>query len=156
MSNVRLDLSGIEKMMAAISTKKKVRVGVLGDKNQRDDDEEGIGNAGIGLVHEFGSATRNIPARSFLRMPLETKAADLGQFIGNEILSLINGNVSEDQSLKRIGIKAEKIIQGAFQSGGYGQWKALKESTIASKGSSRPLIDTGELRKSITSEVVDG
>ena len=73
---VNLDLSGVHELMGRISKSKKVRVGILGEGDKRDDDS-GLGNAGIGLVQEMGSVTRNIPPRSFIRMPLEQKKGDL-------------------------------------------------------------------------------
>jgi len=54
---------------------------------------------------------------------------------------------------KQVGIKAEAIIQEAFASGGFGTWADLEEQTIRRKGSSSKLIDKGELRKSVSSEV---
>src|SRR4051812_48352520 len=50
-----------------------VKVGVLASDDARQGEGEPLGNAGIGVAQEFGSLTNNIPARSFLRMPLETK-----------------------------------------------------------------------------------
>ena len=54
---------------------------------------------------------------------------------------------------KKVGVVAEEVIQEAFATRGFGKWKANKPSTIARKGSDSPLIDTGQLRRSITSKV---
>ena len=44
-------------------------IGIIGSKNTRPAEGD-IDNAGLGLVHEFGSIIRNIPPRSWLRMPI--------------------------------------------------------------------------------------
>lgn len=153
MSNVRLDLSGLQELKNRLkATNKKARVGILGGDNSRPD--EPLGNAGIGLVHEMGSTTKNIPPRSFLRMPLETKAKELVSVLDSKLVSdnISQGNL--EVALELLGIKAEAIVQEAFESGGFGKWAANSPDTIAQKGSASPLIDTGELRKSISSKVV--
>jgi hypothetical protein len=78
MSSVKLDLSGLEELKKKIATNKKVRVGILGSGNQRDDD---LGNAGIGLVQEMGSLNRNIPPRSFYPYPPCDDAKERHYFI---------------------------------------------------------------------------
>ena len=52
-----------------------------------------------------------------------------------------------------IGASAVEQIQEAFQSEGFGEWKANSLFTIADKGSANPLVDTGKLRGAITYEV---
>lgn len=56
---------------------------------------------------------------------------------------------------KILGVIGENAVQLAFKTGGFGKWKALKKSTIDTKvkrgGSSAILIDTRQLRDSITS-----
>ena len=154
MSSVKLDMSGFKELKNKLDTKKKVRVGILGADNSRDG--EPFGNAEIGLVQEMGSTTKNIPPRSFIRMPLEKNAKQLASVFNTNIIrnAIENGDI--DTALELLGIKAEAIIQEAFETQGFGQWAANAPSTASQKGSSSPLIDTGELRKSISSEVVDG
>jgi phage gpG-like protein len=54
--------------------------------------------------------------------------------------------------LKRIGIKILNLVNKNFQQEGQegDKWKALSPATIARKGSSRILVDTGNLRASYT------
>lgn len=109
-------------------------------------------NAQIGVLHEFGSITRNIPPRSFLRMPLTLKLFDEIKTMPNRLANMLYvGNIRGFYDL--IGIAAENVVQDAFDDHGPG-WKALSPVTIAEKGSSSQLIDSGQLRKSITSRVV--
>ena len=53
----------------------------------------------------------------------------------------------------KIGIIAEGVVQEAFSTRGFGKWAPNSEMTIAQKGSDSPLIDTAQLRKSISSDV---
>lgn len=147
----KFDFSGAEKIIKQAKKKYATQVGVLSSDDARID---GLSNATIGMEHEFGVVSKNIPARSFLRMPLNTH--------GQELMSVLKGKMVkksfEKNNIKHIfeliGIKAEAIVQDAFSTAGFGQWASNSELTIKLKGSDTPLIDTGELRKSIHSRVV--
>ena len=59
---------GLDALIAALKGKLPVaRVGVLGNNNAR---QGGETNAAIGLDHEFGRPDKNLPMRSWLRVPL--------------------------------------------------------------------------------------
>jgi phage gpG-like protein len=128
------------------------RVGVLGANNARDDGS--MGNAEIGLVHEFGSKSGAIPARSFLKSPLLMRSKMILNAMGSSSVKTAFAKGDYERVYKLLGIKAEEIVQDAFSSGGFGAWSPLKPATIARKGSSSILQDTNELRRSITSDVV--
>ena len=119
-------------------------------------------NAEIGLMHEKGSLSggpggTRIERRSFLEMPLVWKSEGL-MAIRNKVWEAFTAGDQTKARLhkayKDLGMYAERIIQAAFESNGFGKWKADKASTIARKGSSMTLIDTSQLRASITSDVV--
>jgi hypothetical protein len=138
----------------------KVRVGILGDKNARKKGGADKTNAEIGYTQEFGKHTGvKIPKRSFIREPLllkfakEIKAAK--SLNKTEFEKAIKSGNAE-KFFKRIGIVAEKVIQQAFATQGFGKWAPNAPLTVALKGSSSPLIDTAQLRRSITSKVVKG
>ena len=151
MITLKSNFNGLEKLKKQAKSAYVTRVGILGNSDARDD---GLSNASIGFKQEFGSITENIPIRSFLRMPLMTHA--------NDILSAMSSKSAQKRVEKKgfreifviAGGKAEAIIQEAFSTRGFGSWKKNAPLTIALKGSDSPLIDTGELRKSITSEVI--
>lgn len=151
MNKVEINFSGLEALRKSLPKDRVVRVGILGDSTFSNDS---ITNAELGVIHEFGTITNeNIPPRSFLKMPLSRP--ELKAFVGGvKIKKLVEAGEFE-KALELIGLKAEEIIDGAFRSRGYGTWAANTPETIARKGSSSPLIDTGELRRSITSEVAD-
>lgn len=134
----------------------KVKVGIMGDTNQRN--KGVLTNAEIGFTNEFGKYTGypKIPARSFIRMPLNTHFKDKLQekksLSGKEFEKAIQTGKSEEFA-RKVGIVAEETIQEAFSTNGFGTWKKNAPMTILLKKSSSPLIDTGQLRRAITSRV---
>lgn len=137
-----------------------VKVGILGNAGPREgeggsdqeEDDDAIDNAGIGLVHEFG--TENIAQRSWLRMPLIEKfdkaLKDAGAFNKKTIDKVIREKSFETMA-KKMGIVAEEVIQKAFDTGGFGKWKP---SNFSLKKNNQTLVETQQLRDSVSSEVV--
>jgi len=124
----------------------EVLVGVRGNAG---DSEDGTPLAVIAAANEFGTAT--IPERSFLRSTVESNrdkyAADLQQVVEDVVDGKAN---AMEQGLNRLGVEAVADVQRTM--------RELDDppnaaSTIARKGSSSPLIDTGRLRQSIDHEV---
>lgn len=174
-TRVGINLDGLDEMIRGFGGNFYTRVGVIGGdagkphpqaktvhqksgKTKRVADKAApatMTNAEIGVIHEFGSVSGKIPARSWARFPLEFKAKEFLRFLGS---STIKGYVEKGQIKKvfqAMGVEAEGIIQDAFSSGGFGHWQKNAQSTIDAKGSSAPLIDIGEFRKSISSDVVE-
>ncbi len=148
---VTFDIGKLLEIRAEMKKRYAARVGVLGQKANRNSGEKT--NADIGLVHEMGSLSRKIPRRSFLEMPLTLKMPEYAKRFGADLMKAIDeGNLRP--AFTRLGIKGEQVVQLAFASRGFGVWPANAPSTIARKGSSQPLIDTAQLRRSITSDVV--
>ncbi len=106
--------------------------------------------AAIALVHEFGSPKRNIPARPIMRQTNQRHSKDLVGFNRRILLAICEGRVLPTRALAQLGVFWEGKIKGMFRSGSFAP---LKRSTIIAKGSSRPLIDSGQLRGSVTSVV---
>lgn len=154
-SEVKGDFSMLEKLVDELDTNYYVDVGILGSET---DSESGLTIAGIGAVHEFGTdrAGRGnktvIPKRSFIKMPIDKKQADIKSAAEKRLQQhLEKGNVKG--VFEDIGLAAEGVIQEAFSTGGFGTWAPNAESTVQKKGSASPLIDEGVLRKAITSKV---
>lgn len=167
---VRQDFNGLNRLVKAISDGDVLRVGVLGKKNTRGEAgglKKGGGhstksvkrgwtaemsNADIGAVMEFGSISKGIPDRPWLRLPLIHEAGTIIKAASEGIKDMVNtGN--KKGMLKRLGIACEAAIQRGFASRGFGTWKPNAPYTIQQKGSDSPLIDTAQLRRSVASEV---
>ena len=133
-----------------------VQVGILGDKNHRNKGEEG--NAEIGFQNEFGKMTGypKIPQRSFIRYPLNAKFKEFAKKKESLTREAFEKSVEEgkgDEFAKKVGSVAEEVIQTAFSTQGWGKWPDNAPLTISLKGSDKPLIDTGQLRRSISSRL---
>ena len=115
----------------------------------------GLTNAELGFIHEMGSKTRDIPRRSFLLDTFKLMPGTLMEMMKADVLTLFKAG-KIPLFLKRVGLAAEILVQKAFDTGGFGRWQPIKRGTIARKGSSAILIDTGQLRNSIASRAVRG
>ncbi len=174
---VKSDTTLMDNLLKGIEMKLAARVGILGASGRnrvvRQDGEtfkafqkrlrhflksdkakgDSPTNADIGLAHEVGVKSRNLPRRSWLKEPLEDHLsqhfAKLGK-VAIEKMLFANYQIAYAQ----LGVIGEIIVQKGFETGGYGKWKPLKAATIAAKGSDAILIDTAQLRRSVTSEVV--
>ena len=150
-----IDVKGLGMLLKAIKgvAVPKARVGILGDKNQRKDGDP-LTNSEIGAIHEYGSPAQGISQRSFLRMPLFTRLEkDMGKagaFKEEELKAVIKkGTVFP--WLKKITVMAEGIVRESFDSQGYGTWPDWKNPKYTNN-TGKVLLDTQQLRESITSE----
>lgn len=132
----------------------RVKVGVLSRTDAR---KEGtINNATLGAIHEFGSIEAGIPARSWLRMPLIQHLPEAIKVLGADHWRELVEKQGLVGALKELGFLGEMVVDDAFATGGFGQWARLKRATIRRKKSAAILIDHGELRQAVTSEVEKG
>jgi hypothetical protein len=144
-----LNLRGLDQLIKALKKDGIVKVGILGDGSNRQ--EGGLTNAAIGAAHEFGKG--NNPVRSWLRAPLMTKLGPEIEKAGILSKSNIKNMVATGSPLiifKQIGVLGEAVIQEGFETGGYGGWKP---SIMSRKTNHQTLVETQQLRNSVTSEV---
>lgn len=146
-------LNKVSKELAK-ARKMHVDVGVIADKLTRQAYDTGKSVLEVAAIHEFGEG--KVPQRSFLRMPFELKKGILDSGIKQQFGLLLNGKLTAEKALGRVGALASNISKTAFVTGGYGQWKELKKETIRKKGSSQILIESGTLRRSITWQIKKG
>jgi len=152
-SNVKVksNLKGFEELKRNLKTNLVAKIGIFSDENQREDGE--LTNAEIGARHEFGVISEGLPRRSFLRDPIELERKELLKTAEGIIKANIDKNGGIEKIFELIGIAGEAIIQGAFETGGFGTWDSLASRTINKKGSSQILIDSSQLRKAVISKV---
>jgi hypothetical protein len=121
--------------------------------------EEGAQAAGtatlatVANVHEFGAPSQGIPQRSWLRATVDQERARIisaqrkwGQAVARRAISPIRGAALVGQTVETM---VKKRILGGID-------PPLEDATIDRKGSSKPLIDTGQFLQSITSKVRRG
>lgn len=155
MNTVKINLTGLRTLQHQLGELESMRVevGLLEDTAGRSASSNRLqDNPSIGFEHEFGSVLRNIPERSFIRMPL---MLHLGNAVsaGVDWVQLLKHKGSKFV-LARLGVVAEEVIQEGFATGGYGTWPQLQPDTIRRKGSSAILIESAQMRKAVTSRVV--
>lgn len=152
-NNVKFDMKKLEQLNKVFKDGYSIRVGILGGNGAKQRGEN-MDMAGLGAVHEFGSITKHIPARSFLRVPLEDALPKLiKQSRGQFFKAIITGKLKEYYTW--LANMCANICKTAFKNGGSqsGKWKPNSPYTVKQKGSSNPLVDTGDLSRSITAEV---
>ncbi len=151
MPSVTLKIDNLEALLKALKKKPPVaRIGVL-DGGARAGN--GPSNATIGAFHEFG--TSSLPVRSFLRMPINDRLMKDLQKSGafsKDVLSQVIKQKTVVPWLRLVLVAAEGVIADAFDTGGFGKWAP---SNMAGKTNAQTLVETGQLRDSITSEVVE-
>lgn len=135
-----------------------VKVGVLAETG---DSEHGEGESGditileLAAIHEFGSPAAGVPERSFIRRTFQNSEDWLPQFQSKLAKAVIQGKISHERALEILGKKCVDEVKNTITEG-EGVPPPLEQSTIDAKGSSRPLVDTGQLVNSISYEVVMG
>jgi hypothetical protein len=148
--DTEFSVKGLEQLLKALKAKPAfARVGILGA--QAKSSGKGPSNATIGAYHEFG--TRNLPIRSFLRMPISLylgKRLQKSEAFDKEVLKRVIASGTIIPWLKLVAVVAEGLVLEAFDTGGFGHWKP---SNFKYKHNAETLIETGQLMKSITSEV---
>ena len=128
--------------------KPKVYIGVPASKNGMH--EGGINMATLLALHVLGAPSRGIPQRDPLRPPLIANAQRYSDLLAIGLKNALANGTDPKLVYEKIGIVATNDVKDYFITGNF---KALSEKTIKAKGSSKPLISTGELRNSITYQV---
>ena len=150
-SNIKIDLSGLRQLDKFLASQKQALLGIFQGKDARDDKNS---NVAIGAKHEFGSFSENIPQRSWLRMPVKVKAKDIAGNVAIAIKNNLTNPKGADIVAKSIGAASLGVIQEAFDTKGFGQWKPNSQATVIAKGGKNtPLIDKAEFRQAVTFSV---
>ena len=103
-----------------------------------------------GAVHNFGSPSQGIPARPWLKEGAQEGVEKYKNFAAANISKVALGDMSVDQYHGLLGEIAKAEVQKYIRDGNF---TPLSAATIEKKGSSKPLIDTGQMRNAITYEV---
>lgn len=101
-------------------------------------------------IQSHGSALWHIPPRPVLEPSVEANKDRIGKQLAKASTAAIQGDdAKRDLFLERAGQVAENAAKRWFENPENG-WPPNSPVTIARKGSDKPLIDTGEMRKAIT------
>ena len=137
---VSLDISRRKKINQAFT---KVGYGPWSGGVEGEGAEAGLTKVAIAVWNEYGTSSygfKHIPSRPFMQQAFNKRIEEIKEVSASLHLQYLNGEISEKQALARLGewyageIK-EEILSGDFTPNA--------ASTVAKKGSSRPLVDTG-------------
>lgn len=131
-----------------------VLVGIPQKKNKREGEDE-VTNSELLFIHTKGSPINNIPARPVIEPAIEDDSERLSKMLKDAANSAMDGN--EEDAIKKLrltGIRGQNVSRAWFTNP-KNNWPPnvpSVENAKRAKGSTdpKPLIDTGELRKSIT------
>lgn len=163
------------KMRLEALAKQEVLVGIPAETGmaRKDETAESLNNATIGYIMEHGAPEANIPARPWLVPGIEAvKGNIIDQFRKIAKLQMKGDKEAIERGLNRTGMIAQNSVRKLINSG---IAPALATSTLQARarrgrkgaraelearktqqgprvsiGSAKPLIDTGQLRNSIT------
>lgn len=178
----KINYAGLKKVVQEMSKQYSVKVGLIAGQGGDEEISKDMDIAGIGAVQEYGAKIpvtdklRNffrykfgvnlkkttqfieIPARSFLYAPIMDDTKGLRARIRKEI---DKDGIEYVLEYKDFEFLAETIaragyyqVMEAFENGGInGEWKPNSPITIEQKGSSKPLVNFGNLSGSISYKI---
>lgn len=143
----KLEDSGPEKtrqMMARLFGKKpRLKVGIFGQAGDEQHEDSDLSVLAIATFHEFGLG---VPERSFIRAWCDANQANVEERLHKDWELVVKGELQPEVALERLGL----FIVGGIQSyiaEGIDPPLKYREGT--------PLINTGQLRSSITYALED-
>lgn len=141
-----IDNTNVPELLQRINllSNKAMQVGIFGS-----DDSEVLLYAS---VHEFGSPKIKIPERSFIRATFDEKESEINKTVERFMIRYIEGDISIrtlESTLGEylVGLVKKTIVDMDSPS--------LQPETIARKGSSGVLIDTGRMLDTVTYKMVE-
>lgn len=144
---------GYKKLFADLTKQisNEVSVGVFDAEASEAHDGGALTVGEIAEIHEYGLG--NVPERSFIRGWFDENPGKIKLALARLTASYVEGKRTKAQALELFGQWAVGQIQARIAQGISPE---LKPATVSRKGSSVPLIDTGQLRASITYQVENG
>lgn len=142
---------GFRAILAQVDALAKVRVEVGWHADKRH--EGGKPTASIAAVHEFGSVSRSIPARPTLGPTVDRNASTYREYLQRLLSEAVSRGKDPEGALRIFGARVASDVKRSIN-----ELTAppLSPATIARKGSSKPLIDTGAMRDQVDHRVVRG
>jgi len=154
-NDVRVVDRGWDKMQSFFkqySKGKAAAVGIMSSNASADHD--GLTNAELGSIMEYGSTDGRIPERSFFRSTLDEQQSRIEQEQSRILKSGLEGKQLEGELLL-LGEEVKGKIQDKIRSQP-AEWPKLAAATVEKKGGDdRMLIETGQLINSLSAEVRD-
>lgn len=150
---------GAKKLMQRLAQSGEITVGLHEAEGQRpkagDDEGDEMLLIDVAIVHEFGSDDGHVPRRSFIRDWADERKAEHDDQMRRIAKAVIEGKMDAERALKRLGTLRQAEVQKRISDGISPplEESTIKRKTVNGKKGHVPLIDTGQLRSSITHKV---
>jgi hypothetical protein len=141
-----------DKLIKVLEGMGQVNVGVQANAGTN---SEGVDLVDIAVTMEFGTEDGTIEPRPFIRGTFEAKRDELATMQIRIAKAVLAGKITADQADQLLGQWGAAAVK-SYVKDGASPFVPLKDSTIKAKGSSRPLVDTGQLINSVTYVVDKG
>jgi hypothetical protein len=142
-----VDMRKLDELRQRLVGERRVNVGVpRGVGNE----ENGTAVAMVAAVHEYGSPKQGIPERPFLRVSIQRNREKYVRLNRINLVRVVRGELTVEEALGQLGAMAAGDVQETIRAGNFAP---LKPATVKRKGSSAPLIDSGQLIQSIQWEL---
>ncbi len=129
-----------------------VKVGCVGPKAGELEADSDLTLAELWQIHEYGTEDGHIPERAPLRKTFVARKDELAAVYRSVAAGVLKGLMTPRQALGLLGLRAASMVKATISSG---VEPANAPSTIRRKKSSKPLIDHGQLWRSVDYEVTD-
>jgi hypothetical protein len=140
--------NALQKQLKQLGRGATIRVGILTGKAEEQHKKSALQVVDVAGFHEFGAG---VPRRSWLRDWVDADQSRINAVLSKVPGLIMHGKQPAYDVLLKAGLKlvtyCRERIRNRLE-------PPLTEATIRAKGSSVPLIDTGQLITSITTEVV--
>ena len=131
----------LERISTSMKGANSVKVGLPKGSN---DYPDGTSVIMVGAVHEFGSPSKGIPQRSFLRSTVHDKRRKYKRMFRKLASEIVNGKMTSKDALNLLGLQVQTDVVEKITD--------IREPALKHR-EGNPLIDTGHLRQSITFKV---
>lgn len=126
-------------------------VGVFEDAGKHKNSEKGLTVSQVAAANEFG--TGNIPSRPAFRQAIDQNRRGLRRYVDGVTYNVATGRVPPRVALERMGVEVQTLIRRRITELNK---PPNHPRTVAMKGSSNPLVDSGQLRRSVDYKVATG
>lgn len=111
---------------------------------------QGLTVADVGRFQEFGLG---VPQRSFIRGWFDESQDFIRETLRSQMKLVVAGKLTSEKAMNRIALAFEGSVKQRIARG---VGPALARSTVLAKGSSKQLIDSGQLRSAVRGKGVIG
>lgn len=117
--------------------------------------ESGLNVDLVAMWMEYGADEFNVhyPARPFFRSAIDANMDKIKLLYEKRLDLIVQGRMTAKELGEELGRYVKEKVQEMIM---YGEYEVLAESTIANKGSDKPLMDTKKLYGSIIFEIEEG